>query len=566
MADNERKKLTWTIKKKLFHLSSDELLQLARLISEEPAQDKLVKQDEESCIDYLLSYMESTRLLESDDCGTSKLNELLQVIDEIFMLRHKGGAATGVETDVGVPDVNVYSDPHATNTHPDTTPSDLVAQTKTLELQMSKLMSTYDDLRRKVKQGGDSLTVHTLSDPQPSTSHQHTHTNPYTLTNTQPTDTHLPCSPHITTNTEHTHLPHRSPATPFPHPHPDQHSTHRTESMIALKDLPFLQKKEFKVHGGQIGDNASDVTYSNLSKQIDQGLREMHTEGEIIRAVFRIIKPGNFKDMLSSKDDMTISELKSFLQSHLGEKSSTELFQELISAKQHEHETPQQFLYRTMGLKQKVIFMSRQADSDIRYEAQTAQNVFLRTVYQGLNEKHDDIRRELKPLLSDPAITDDALLRQVNKTTSEETERKRRLGRSTRPKTAQAHSGEVTTSEVNKVSSTPDTKTKDDLIQQLSAQVQALTEAVTSLQSRAEAKTSLPEPQSQSSCMCSGKRNQSRPVKRERPYGCPNCVANGRSDCNHCFACGEEGHRAVGCLKKPRPAGNSSRSQQRDHL
>lgn len=85
----------------------------------------------------------------------------------------------------------------------------------------------------------------------------------------------------------------------------DQHSLHTTESMIALKDLPLLQRKEFKIHGGQIGDNASDISYSNISKQIDLGLKEKHTEGEITRAVFRIIKPGNFKDMLSSKDEMT---------------------------------------------------------------------------------------------------------------------------------------------------------------------------------------------------------------------------------------------------------------------
>lgn len=190
----------------------------------------------------------------------------------------------------------------------------------------------------------------------------------------------------------------------------------------------------------------------------------MHTEGEVIRAVFRIIKPGNFKDMLCSKDDMTIAELKSFLRSHLGEKSSTELFQELISAKQHEHERPQQFLYRVMGLKQKVIFMSKQTDSDIKYEAQTAQNVFLHTVYQGLNEKHDNVRRELKPLLSDPAVTDNGLLRQVIKTTSEESERKQRLGRSARPKTARAHSGEVTTSGADRAKPASDTKAKDELI------------------------------------------------------------------------------------------------------
>lgn len=590
MADNERKTLTWTIKKKLFHLSPDELLQLAKVISQEPTQAKLVNQDEESCIEYLCSYMESTELRESDDQGISELRSMLDIIAEMISKRTKSDVTThaGDDVSVVVPDANVssqlsegvHTDTHVADTHSDTAPLDLAVQTDTLALQIDKLMSNYDDLCRKVKQGGASSTPHTLTDIQPTASHQFTHHNQYTTTNMQPTDSHRPAhhnphtiinsqptvshqsyTPYTTADTQHTYQSRSPHVITSSHPYHDQN---HTGSMIALKDLPFLQKKEFKVHGGQISDNASEVTYSNISKQIDQGLREMHTEGEIIRAVFRIMKPGNFKDMLSSKDDMTIAELKSFLQSHLGEKSSTELFQELISAKQHEHETPQQFLYRMMGLKQKVIFMSKQTDADIKYEAQTAQNVFLRTIYQGLNEKHDDIRRELRPLLSDPAVTDDMLLRQVNKTTSEESERKRRLGRSNRPKTAHAHSGEVTTSEVNKEKPVPDTK--DELIQQLSAQVQALTEVVTSLQAKAAPKLSRPEPQPQSTWQCTTKQSQSRHVKKERPYGCPNCVANGRLNCNHCFACGEEGHRAVWCLKRLKPSGNSPRSQQRDHL
>ncbi len=68
---------------------------------------------------------------------------------------------------------------------------------------------------------------------------------------------------------------------------------------------------------------------------------------------------------------MTVTELKSFLQSHLGESSSTELFQELMIAKQHDHETPQQFLYRMISLKQKIRFCSRQVNSDIRYDDHT---------------------------------------------------------------------------------------------------------------------------------------------------------------------------------------------------
>jgi len=53
------------------------------------------------------------------------------------------------------------------------------------------------------------------------------------------------------------------------------------------------------------------ICYSNISIQIDLELKEKHTEGDITRAVFCIIKPDNFKDMLSSKDEMTIAELKS---------------------------------------------------------------------------------------------------------------------------------------------------------------------------------------------------------------------------------------------------------------
>lgn len=92
----------------------------------------------------------------------------------------------------------------------------------------------------------------------------------------------------------------------------------------------------------------------------DQGLSQLLLLRDVIDEmstshtdpVLRITKPGHFKDMLISKDEMTISELKSFLRSHMEEKSTTELFQELIKAKQQDHETPQQFLYRMVGLKQ----------------------------------------------------------------------------------------------------------------------------------------------------------------------------------------------------------------------
>lgn len=174
-----------------------------------------------------------------------------------------------------------------------------------------------------------------------------------------------------------------------------------------------------------------------------------------------------------------------------------------------------------MGLKQRVMFTSRETDSDIKYEARTAQNVFLRTVYQGLNEKHEDVRRELRPLLSDPTVTDEMLLRQVTKTTNEESERKRRLGRSARPRTVHVQSSESNTGEMSEEKSNPDTNTKDELLHQLSTQVQVLAQAVSSLQSNAPGTVKQPTLDHQSQCTCQCPNAQSRRLRKGKPHGCP---------------------------------------------
>lgn len=77
---------------------------------------------------------------------------------------------------------------------------------------------------------------------------------------------------------------------------------------------------------------------------MDAGLRENFYDTDIVRGVIRIIEHGIFKDMAINKDDMMVNELKGFLQSHVGDQSSTELFQELMCTNQCDHETPQQFL------------------------------------------------------------------------------------------------------------------------------------------------------------------------------------------------------------------------------
>jgi len=99
-----------------------------------------------------------------------------------------------------------------------------------------------------------------------------------------------------------------------------------------------------------------------------------------------------------------------------------------MCTKQNDGETPQQFLYRVIGLKQKILFASKYADTEVKYNANTVQDIFLHAIYQGLSHKHNDIRRELKPFLSDSSVSDETILKQMMKITNTENERQRRLG------------------------------------------------------------------------------------------------------------------------------------------
>ena len=244
--------------------------------------------------------------------------------------------------------------------------------------------------------------------------------------------------------------------------------------MVSLKHLSYLQRREFKVHGGQIRDQSSDITYNSISKQIDEGDREGFTETEVIRGVLKCVKPGAFKNMLTNKDDLTICELKGFLRSHLCEKAGTELFQDLMCAKQDEHEPPQQFIYRMIGLKQKILFQSKQANTEIHYDPKTIQQVFLHSIYQGLGSKHTDIRQQLRPLIINNQISDEEIVSRVMKIINSENEHQRRFGNVSRQRATHTNSVQV---DGDQTSDTREQKT----IQQLSAQVETLTNMVAAL-------------------------------------------------------------------------------------
>ena len=60
------------------------------------------------------------------------------------------------------------------------------------------------------------------------------------------------------------------------------------------------------------------------------------------------------------------------------------MYQLLSSGVQEGGETPKDFLVRLLGLKQKVLFVSQEADSDLKYDLKLVQCMFLHSLLTGV--------------------------------------------------------------------------------------------------------------------------------------------------------------------------------------
>ncbi|KAK2852490.1 hypothetical protein Q7C36_007691 [Tachysurus vachellii] len=305
MADGERKRVVWAIKKTLLTLSVDELFQIAKSVGPVPGMDefRFKLTDEEGCFEYICSFMSSESLLELEDSGMAHLLNLRDLID-IVIQGHTSQVAVAVDVsgseDVSYANENVNPTDDTSNTH---------------DTELQKILASYEELSKKIMQCKHTPTPQSV--PQSSVK--------------------IGCTMQSSIIAGTRGL--------------SEHATPLTQDkLLSLRELSYLHRRELKIQEGQIGDQGSDLSYNSVCRQMEDGLKEQFSDAEVVRAVLKVIKPGTFKDMLMNKDDLTVEELKAFLHSHLGEQSNTELFQELMCTKQKDNETPQQFLYRVIGL------------------------------------------------------------------------------------------------------------------------------------------------------------------------------------------------------------------------
>ena len=133
--------------------------------------------------------------------------------------------------------------------------------------------------------------------------------------------------------------------------------------------------------------------------------------------------------------DLTLAKLRKILRLHFREKSAPEVYKELSVICQSPKESPQKFLFR--ALRNKVLFVSQEDDSEFDYGFPLVQNTFLKSLETGLCD--DILVTNLRPILRTPDISDEDLMKHVNELTSNQAERQSKL----EPKSAKVNSTKV---------------------------------------------------------------------------------------------------------------------------
>ena len=128
------------------------------------------------------------------------------------------------------------------------------------------------------------------------------------------------------------------------------------------------------------------LTYVVLIHQIDLGLTKGYKESEVIEAVIKAMSPhSTLRNYVLTLPDRSLAKLRRILHMSFQEKTSAELYQDLVTTCQQPKESAQQFLLRLLDSRNKVLFASQEERSQFEYSQKLVQTPSLnrlRLVYR----------------------------------------------------------------------------------------------------------------------------------------------------------------------------------------
>lgn len=271
-------------------------------------------------------------------------------------------------------------------------------------------------------------------------------------------------------------------------------------------------KRDLKI-SGNIGESSNCIGYMSFLRQVESAAQKGYPEREIVDAVIKSIQTGTkLRGYLEGRDALSLPSLQAIIRGFYKEKSSTELYQELINLKQNTQESTQAYLFRALELRQKILFSSKEASANsIAYDEKLVEGQFKHSLCTGVRE--EGIRAELRSLI-EKYETDEKLIEEVNKLVSLQEE----INCKFKPK------------KINKLLADEPSETVEN---QIMKELKALRAEVNQLRESKDVSSDT-----------KGNDKQDRQIKKKR--SCPSCVGKmGR--CVHCWKCGSPDHRQFRC-------------------
>ena len=147
------------------------------------------------------------------------------------------------------------------------------------------------------------------------------------------------------------------------------------------------------------------MTFVSLTHQIDSGLKRGYKETEIVDAVIRAIYlQSRLKSYVETLKDQSLPKLRNILRVHYREISASELYQNLATTFQGPKEISQQFLLRSLDLRNKVGFASKESDCEVQHDEPLIQKTFM----TGLRD--NILAANLRPIPRLSGLTDEDLM------------------------------------------------------------------------------------------------------------------------------------------------------------
>ena len=293
---------------------------------------------------------------------------------------------------------------------------------------------------------------------------------------------------------------------------------------------------------GQIGaaGEKGKLNFISVVRKIERAVNQGYNEPEICEAVIEMVSPEQrLRSLLEGKWDLTLPKLRRFLRCHFKEVEATELYNQLSNLSQEEGTSPDEFVQDAIVLRDKILFTSKEADTEFQYSEVLVQKQCTHTIVTGL--RNDNVKSEVKAALtSGKHLEDEELMEVVSKSVKEEKERQRKL------KASKAKTGNVKVVSSEKEESSSGKKqqvkeNKEDLIVAELKEIRAGLSEITNLKTDVEA---LKE------CVRNlggGSNPNGFQAGKKVTFGCKKCKEQNLGGCNHCFKCCESGHKKESC-------------------